>query len=60
MKWSGGDSFGFMTANAIRFGSDLLAEFEAFSHSKILGWHDINGARKLNTTLQDHFLDSSE
>jgi hypothetical protein len=31
VKWSGGDSFGFMTANAIMIGSDLLAKFEAFS-----------------------------
>jgi hypothetical protein len=60
MKWSGGDSFGFMTANAIRFGSDLLAKFEAFSQlrSKISAWCDINVHTEPIITLLDHLLES--
>jgi hypothetical protein len=42
VQWSGGNSYGFMTANDISFGSDLLIKCQSFNQlqSKIgMVWH---------------------
>jgi hypothetical protein len=41
IQWSGGNSDGFMTANAVRFCSDLQTKCQLLSHVKSKTWHGL-------------------
>jgi hypothetical protein len=63
IQWSGGNQYGFMTANAIRFCPDLLAKCQTFSQVLSKNWHGLTPvapwepAAHLNITYQTHMKD---
>ncbi len=63
IQWSGGNSDGFMTANGITYGSDLLIKCHNFSQLQPKNWHGLapmgqqEPASLFNNTNQTHMED---